>query len=78
MNGFLLLFVHEMDDCPIALFANRAACEEYAAERLIEPGLTPHEHSVLDTDASTPLGFAMVEFANGRPVARTLLKWKDE
>lgn len=78
MTGFILLLVHEMDDVPVGLFYTRQACIESARFRSIDNGLTDHEREVANTDASTPLGFVMVEFHNGRPIRRTVIKWKDE
>jgi hypothetical protein len=77
MNGFLLLLVHEMDDCPIGLYDSPMECRNAAKERRIESGLDYLERAVLDTDASTPLGFVMIQFAKGKPITRTILKWKD-
>jgi len=78
MDGFLLLLVHEMDDCPIGLYATADDCRTAAKSRHISNGLTEFERNVIETDASTPLGFVMIEFHNGVPIARKILKWKDE
>ena len=78
MNGFLLLLVHEMDDCPIGLYATAYDCRRAARVRHVVDGLTEAERAVIETDASTPLGFVMVEFVGGLPIARKILKWKDE
>lgn len=67
-----------MDDCPIGLFYTRAACIDECKYRDIHYGLIQQERDVLNTDASTPLGFVMVEFVGGKPVKRTIIKWKDE
>ena len=78
MNGFLLLLVHEMDAVPIGLFYTRAACVDETKFRSIADGLTHQEREVAQTDASTPLGFVMVDFVGGKPTKRAVLKWKDE
>jgi len=78
MNGFLLLLVHEMDDVPIGLFSTMYECRHIAKERSVTDGLTADERRAIETDAITPLGFVMVEFFDGLPIARKILKWKDE
>ena len=75
MNDYLLVLVHEMDDCPIRLFATRAKCVAYAESRDVAAGLTTPEREVLQTDASTQLGLVMITFFDGFPVKREVLKW---
>lgn len=76
---FLLMFVHQMDDCPVGLYSTAEEAVAAARSRNIEEGLTLREHSVLESDASTPLGFAVVEFdERGYPSNRTVVKWIDE
>lgn len=77
MNGYLLLLVHEMDDCPIGLFVSRPGALKAAKSRRIEDGLTVGERAVLGTDASTPLGFVIIQFHNGEPLTREIVAWKD-
>lgn len=78
MNGYLLLLVHEMDDCPIGLYFTREGCLYAAKNRDISQGLYLEEAEILETDASTPVGLMMIEFVGGVPVKREVLKWVDE
>lgn len=78
MNGFLLLLVHEMDDCPIGLYATRGECLCAADERRIENGLSRKEAEILQTDASTPMGLEMVEFCDGILIKREIVAWIGE
>jgi hypothetical protein len=77
MNGYLLLFVFEMDDFPVGLFSSReemlAAVE--ARRDKITDGLTEKERECFCIDASAPLGFTAIEFVNGLPVSREVIAW---
>lgn len=78
MNGFLLMLIHEMDDCPIGLYATRDECLDAAGERRIDWGLSNDEAEILQTDASTPMGLVAIEFCDGWPVKREVVAWIGE
>lgn len=75
MNCYLLIFVYEMDDFPIGLYATKREAVEAGKSREIDAGLTAEEKGVFLTSATTPLGLSVVEFKVGRPVSRTIVKW---
>lgn len=66
MNCYLVVLNHEMDDLPVAVFADRYAAEEFAEK--VKPMPTQRIRDFYGTDCSTPLRVTVITFRHGRPV----------
>lgn len=89
MNGYLVLWVHTMDDIPCGLFASKEDAMAFVAANPIDIDAAngtdlfrvgPRVRAAWElhgTDASTPLGYRVVGFKAGVPVSSETAGWVD-
>lgn len=75
MNAYLVLLIHEMDDLPLRLFADRD--EAVAFAKNVQEMPSDEIRELYRTDCSTPVGVRIVKFVGGIPIQVTMRDFAD-
>ena len=80
MNGYLVLWCHSMDDIPVRLFATWNEALEFVRanplpddDETLHPAAVVPEVKVWGMECTTPWGFKIAEFRDGK-----LVGWRGE